>query len=678
MRPSASGAAPGSRRLFVGRLLLLALLLAVIPAISACGGRSGPPDDAPHLLVITLDTARADRFSYTGASPVRTPAIDALAAEGTVFLQAVSPAPVTLPAHASLFTGRLPPGHGVRNNGTYRLPEEAVTLAEILRDRGYRTGAFVGAAVLAARYGLHQGFDHYDDAMDLRRSTGLYADRRGETVVEAALKWLAAQPAGPTFAWVHLFDPHMPYDPPEAERALHPDSPYDAEIAYSDRVIGWLLDGYRELGLAEEAVIVFTSDHGESLGEHGEMTHGVFLYDSTLRVPLIIRLPGRAGGGKITGQVSLMDLLPTLAGPMAFPIPDGLDGRDLGPLLEGGELDPAPAYSETLLPLENHGWFAQRGLRTERWKLISGPTTEIYDLEADPGEENDLAASEAGRAGELTRILEAKSRTQAVASRLEMDESTMDQLRALGYLAAPAGPRPSSAREPAESSDPIPAAPDPTIRRLESAGELFDRGLRDEAIELCLVLAASDPADERFKDALERMQATTGNSGDRTPPVDDASRSADEREEILLRAEIAVRTGDAPAARSLLTTWTDSLPDGFRAGAGHEGGEAPSSDWHLRSAVTISAIGNLSWDAGEHWNAVHAFTLGTRLVPDDPGFRYSLGLSWERVGDMHQALTAFEAALELNAAFPRAGAHRDYAEAIVQRLDRVAAGRRSE
>jgi arylsulfatase A-like enzyme/predicted Zn-dependent protease len=392
------------------------------------------------VLIVTLDTARADRFSYAGPSPVTTAACDAVAAEGAAFLAAVAPSPITLVSHASLLTGQNPPTHGVRNNGDFALGPEALTLAEMFADRGWATAAFVGASVLDSRYGLDQGFGVYDDAIPATDASGMFAypRRRGDEVVAAALRWLDAAPPGPSFVWVHLYDPHAPYDPPEPERSRFRESPYDGAVAYTDRMVGTLLDGYRRLGRYERALVVITSDHGESLGEHGEKTHGVFVYDATVRVPLVMRGPGVTGGVREEGQVGLIDVMPTVLALTGVPIPPQMEGRDLGDVIRGGASndDQRAVYVESLLPLLNYGWSPLHGLRTAKWKFIRGAAPELYDLEEDPAEQRDLVRTRAEVAdrfsSELAATLDDERSTPA--DRLEVDEAERSRLAALGYV----------------------------------------------------------------------------------------------------------------------------------------------------------------------------------------------------------------------------------------------------
>ncbi|MBW2541029.1 MAG: sulfatase-like hydrolase/transferase [Deltaproteobacteria bacterium] len=460
----------------------------------------------PDVLLVTIDTARADRFIGTGL----TPNVDRLAERGTAFLQAIAPTPLTLPSHASIMTGQRTPTHGVRNNGTYRLTEEARTLAELLGEASYCTGAFIGAEVLSSRYGLRQGFQHYDDRFDASEHPGLrvYRHRRAEEVVPLALRWLARQETGPCFVWVHLFDPHAPYEPPEPERSQFADTPYDGEIAYTDRQIGALLDGYRELGRLEGAMIVLTSDHGESLGQHSEATHGVFIYDATIRVPLVIAAPGGARGQQLTQQVELIDLLPTILAAAGVDIPAGVEGANLSPLLRGESRSPstAPAYVESLYPRESYGWSELRGLRDADWKLVLGASAELYDLRADPDEQRDLASSEPARVRAMLDQMNSlypagdESRTP---QRLELDAETRDRMAALGYIWNDARAQSSGSSEAADPRAVL-AALEATMTRVDGL-LAADRTVEAEG-ELRQLLR-EDPANPRLLDYLGAVLA---------------------------------------------------------------------------------------------------------------------------------------------------------------------------
>ncbi len=530
-----------------------AALLFVALLTAACSGGGGRPD----VLVVTVDTARFDHFSYTGLSPVETPAIDRLAAEGTAFLQAVAPTPVTLPSHASLWTGQLPIRHGVRNNGSFRLPDDAVTLAELLRAEGYDTAAFVAAAVLDSRYGLDQGFEHYDDRIGSpdRDSQTRIAARRGEIVVRAALDWLDGIGDRDSMAWVHLYDPHYPYDPPQPELSRYFPNRYHGEIAYVDRVVGTLLDGYRSRGRYDDALIVLTADHGESLGEHGERTHGVFIYDATIRIPLLVRAPGLGVGRRIESQVQLIDLAPTLLDLLGLEVPEGMEGRSLRPLLtsDAGSGGSPPAYLESMLPRLDLGWSGLRGLRTPEWKLVSGAGQELYRLSTDPSEIDDLAESGRPEGERMSAALARRHPDPGLegSARLEIDPRTRRQLSALGYIGTSPPPPPSDE-----------ALPDPRQRihlleRRRTGDSLLAAGRPAEAIELYREILSQDPGQI---DALERLAHALLLAGRPAEAVDVCDEAlAMTPENVALREHLARSRTALGRAEEAVAAWAAVL-----------------------------------------------------------------------------------------------------------------------
>ncbi|MGE5200118.1 MAG: sulfatase, partial [Rhodospirillaceae bacterium] len=347
------------------------------------------------VVLITVDTLRADRVGAYGWTAARTPRMDALAARGARFTRAFAAAPITLPSHASLLTGLYPPGHGSRHNGM-RMSDRPATLATVFRDRGWATGAFVAAFPLDRRFGLDRGFDRYGDRMP-RTDDGRQRDERpGSQVVDEALEWVRTLGARPCLLWVHLFEPHAPYEPDPARGPAGRDAPpsvrYDDEVAAADRAIGRLLSG---LGAREaSALIVVAGDHGEAFGEHGEIAHSVFLYDTTLRVPLIVAGPGMGAAPAVYGvDVSLVDVVPTILDAAGLP-PHDTDGVSLLPLLRGRGLAPRDLYAETFAPLFDFGWSSLRSVRSGPWKFIAAPSPELYDVSSDAGEQHDLSPRE--------------------------------------------------------------------------------------------------------------------------------------------------------------------------------------------------------------------------------------------------------------------------------------------
>lgn len=363
------------------------------------------------MLLVTLDTTRADHIGCYGARAAKTPNIDALAARGVRFRQAITSVPLTAPSHASILTGLLPPTHGVRNNGEAPLASEQVTLAEILRDHGYQTAAFVSAFVLDRRFGLDQGFDVYDD--DVQRtnaanSFGGLNERRGDATTSAMLAWLAQRkPSQPFFTWVHLYDAHEPYAPPPPFDKEFAGREYDGELAFVDAQVGRMIAGLQSAGLLETTMIALVADHGESLGEHREASHGRTIYDAVMHVPWILVCPGTssASGEVVDDVVSTVDLLPSLLDALGLPLPQRLDGQSL----LSTPSDPERAvYIETMMPLLNNGWAPLHGLRSAHAKYIEAPRAEFFDLDRDPFELADRSGENAAVVRRMSKDLESR------------------------------------------------------------------------------------------------------------------------------------------------------------------------------------------------------------------------------------------------------------------------------
>ncbi|MYF05905.1 MAG: sulfatase, partial [Holophagales bacterium] len=434
----------------VRRVLLPASALALV--LAACGPEpedaaapsvqadvehllGGASTEQPPVILITIDTLRADRLSSYGSDRVVTPHIDRLAAEGIRFTNASSTVPFTLPAHSSIMTGLYPPSHGVRENVGYVLAPELVTIAERFRDGGYRTGGFVSAFVLDARWGIARGFDTYVDDFDLDAMAGANlgsVQRAGPETIAHALEWLndavlsddRADDAGgstgqpPFFMWLHLFDPHDPYDPPEPFRSEYQGRPYDGEVAYTDSLIGEFRAALEERGLFDESVVVLTADHGEGLGDHGESYHGFFVYDTTVHVPLIVRLPGGVEAGRVVGDaVSHVDIAPTLIELLDLERTGTTQGRSLLPDMQGlpNPLAERGVYAESFYALDHYGWAPLRSLRTAEHKYIEAPEPELYALLEDPGELANVLLEE--------RDLSRRLRAEALELAAELDRA---------------------------------------------------------------------------------------------------------------------------------------------------------------------------------------------------------------------------------------------------------------
>jgi choline-sulfatase len=396
-----------------------------------------------NILLVTLDTTRADRLGCYGYSRARTRRFDRLAAEGVRFQSAFSPAPITLPAHASIFTGLYPFEHGVRNNGNFYLQDRFDTLATILSRQGYRTGAFISAFVLDRRYGLARGFDTYDDRMQGSQAqvVSLEAERRGDRTALALNAWLdtQARAGAPFFAWLHLYDPHEPYRSPQPFRDAFADSPYDGEIAFTDAILASVLDKLGQLGVRDRTIIAVIGDHGESLGDHGEETHSMFVYEAAIRIPLLLWRPGRLPAGLVVSQpVRATDLAPTLLALVGAPPLNVPHGRSLLPLMTAAPPgEPEPIYSETYLPQFYLNWAPLRTLRDERWKFIDAPKPELYDLATDPGERDNLFQTQPGTGEAMRRALaRLTGGTHGAMTAARVDREVAEKLAALGYVGA--------------------------------------------------------------------------------------------------------------------------------------------------------------------------------------------------------------------------------------------------
>ncbi len=415
-------------------------------ALSACG-RERPP----NVLLFTFDTTRADFLGCYGKETARTPHLDRLAAEGFLFEHAYSSNPVTQAAHSTILTGVYPMVHGVRDNTFFHLPGKRQTLAELLKERGYATGAAVGGFPLTAEFGTAQGFDFYDDdltaaATDFRgeparrRFATWYDERPAGHVNDAILPWIRERGGEPFFAWLHYWDPHEPHIAPAPYSQLFAHDPYSGEIAYADESLGRVLSELEELGELERTIVVVTADHGEGRQEHREMTHAFLAYDTTIHVPLIFRVPGREGGRRIAERVGTVDLVPTVLELVGAEIPDEVHGRSLVELMDGGtgKEDRRPYYSESMSPRLSHGFGELRALFAGPWKYIHGPRPELFHLGDDPKELNDLTDEQPDRAERMEKALEAflsrHASAEAADAAYEASEETKRRLAALGYL----------------------------------------------------------------------------------------------------------------------------------------------------------------------------------------------------------------------------------------------------
>lgn len=551
-----------------------------------------------NLLLVTVDTLRADRLGCYGATGVRTPAIDALARRGVLFERAFAQTTTTLPSHATILLGVGPLVHGVHDNANFVVSPEFPTLAGHLKAAGYATAAVVGAYPLDSRFGLTGGFDLYDDDYGRQRfEQATYVERPAGAVVAAALDWLRGRDA-PWFLWVHLFDPHAPYAPPEPFRSEYANDPYGGEVAFADHALGTLFDALERSGQAAGTLVVLTADHGESLGEHGEETHGFFAYNATLRVPLIIAAPGGATGRR-TGLVSHVDIFPTACDLVGVKKPGFLQGTSLAPALKGKDPEPRALYFESLYPYYSRGWAPLTGFIAGNEKFIASPVPELYDLGLDPGETKNLAeGAEIGAyRRSLDELVRAESKPSAARAReAAADRAARDKLRSLGYVSG-AGAVRKTAFTPADDVKTLLPFHNTAVR----AQALIKSG-DAAAAETMLrgVLAERDDIDIAYT-SLAALFKSQGRVGD---------------------------------ALEVLKTGMERLPDNYEI--------------FLTRVSVLTA-------AGRYAEVVRALESGAPARVDlDPEIWNELGIAYSRTGRPDEAEAAFDRALSLDPDHPAA------------------------
>jgi arylsulfatase A-like enzyme/Tfp pilus assembly protein PilF len=620
-----------------------------------------------NVLLITIDTLRSDRVGAFGGPAGLAPTLDRLAADGLRLTRAYSAAPLTLPSHTSILTAVSPPVHGVRANGLFRLGPQLPTLATVLKEAGYRTGAFVGAFVLDARFGLNRGFDVYDDRYGEKHSGDTEgAERRAENVVKPATAWINHQSNPQSairnpqwFAWVHLYDPHEPYQAPEPYASLH--APYDAEVAYTDAMIGRLiadLDAARQL---DRTLIMVVADHGESLGEHGERSHGVFAYDATLRVPWIVWAGARFGGRTWDGLARLIDVAPTVLDLIGMAAPSTFEGRSLVGAMAAGEASAPPAYFEAMDANLTRNWAPLTGVISGHEKLIDLPIPELYDLRADPGETTNLVATAGERARTLQSLLRAA--TTEFAGRGSASEKTTlsadarQRLQALGYVASSAERGPRSYTD-ADDPKTLIAPADALNRALAD----FKSGSREEATAAVRAIVHAHPGFSTAYGVLASMQRDAGDLTGAISTLEQIVRRgiADQSVMVVLGGYLQ-EAGALPQAAALLEAVVaahadyadayNSLGVVYSRLGRHDRAQAAFRKVLEMDPTSATAYENLGVDAAASANLAAAQDHLARALDLDPNLgpaHNALAAVFLRQGRRQEALEHWRRAIEID------------------------------
>jgi arylsulfatase A-like enzyme/Tfp pilus assembly protein PilF len=621
-----------------------------------------------NVILITLDTLRSDRVSSYGSDLVDTPNIDSFAKEGVLFSNAASTVPFTLPAHSSIHTGLYPPGHGVRENVGYILDPGIPTLAEVLSGGGWATAGFISAFVLDGRWGIGRGFDHYFDDFnlaDFETPNLASVQRSGDVTVGEAVRWLDGRPRDiPFFLWLHLYDPHDPYTPPEPFKSRYPGRPYDGEVAFTDSLIGEFRQALEERGLLSSTLVILTADHGEGLGDHGESSHGFFIYDSTIHVCLIVRPPTAAQGGRVVDTaVSHVDIFPTILDAVGVNAPEPVHGQSLLPIVAGEDLElDRGVYSESLYPLLHYGWAPLRAIRADHRKLISAPRPEVFDIVADPREERDLSLEQPSLTGELEKRLSdlrAKIDREAPAAgaALDIDPETLAQLQALGYAAGQGGVslEQETDRPRADPKDKI------GIHRTIMRAQSLMRDDEEGAEKTLLAVLQTDPeildahqmlgqlftTQKRFNDALEHFR--------RALEIDPAHKNSlmgmaasyqalGRREEALVGFRRVLEVS-GPDTRASLAIADIEISLGRRDEAARALSEAAET-----TEVPGLIHNKLGEVRAEQGRSDEAMTLFAKAIGERDDFAvpyFNIAVLYEERGEAEPAIANYEKAIEL-------------------------------
>jgi arylsulfatase A-like enzyme/tetratricopeptide (TPR) repeat protein len=691
----------------VGVLVAVAALSLSLQGQRAPGGR--PAAAPPNILLVTIDTLRADRVGAYGAKSPATPVMDRLAREGVLFEQATVQVPLTRPSHVSILTGEYPFTHGIRDNFSQPLGREHRTLAELLKSKGYVTGGFVGAFILNSQSGLGRGFDEFDDTFDVGGKRSVFFSeyqRRAGAVEEKAGPWIDRVATGrqPFFAWVHFYDPHSPYDPPPPYDARYGKHSYDGEVAYTDEILGKLLGHLDRLKVRDRTLVVVVSDHGEGLGDHSEDEHGFFVYDYAVRVPLIVRFPGVLPAGvRVKTQARSIDLVPTileLAGEASV-TPQGLPGHSLVPAIKarGQVADDSVSYAETLFPRLHFGWADVRSVRMGGWKYIELPKPELYDLTRDPAEHTNLFARESQRARSLrSRLLDViggspESNVVGVATP-KLDADTLQKLAALGYVTGTGGTGGTNA----DPKDKI-VEFQGYVRGVRDALDAYFRGDLQAAVnglravvatgrggfDVSFYLGRALLRQGRFQESIEPLREAIRKVPTYTPSYLDLAKAY-----VALKryddAEATLREGlsrdpssfqfhshlgyiarvrrDLPAARQHYEKARELKPDDYEVRMNLSSIYRDSGD-PTRAMAEVDAALKLAPDSADAHNqrgmllgglgrfaeAAAAFERAATLEPTDALIWFNLGLARFRAGDKKAAADAFSHSLTIKPDF---------------------------
>ncbi len=625
-----------------------------------------------NLILVTIDTVRADHVGAYGSMLGLTPTLDRLAGEGLRFERTYAHVPMTLPSHTTIMTGLYPMSNGVRDNGSFRFDGTKATLAGALKAAGYRTGAFIGAFVLDARFGLNTGFDEYDDRMIGSGSNLEVVQRTAEEVLAPAGDWILSrtEPGRPPFfAWVHLYDPHEPYTPPEPYRSRYSSDPYSGEIAYADAALGVFLNRLRVGGALDHTLVVITSDHGESLGEHGERTHGLFAYDATLRVPLVLWAPGVLGARVIRQPARLVDVMPTildLIGVDRSPAGQRIDGRSLRPFVGGEQPSDDPgSYFEALNANLTRNWAPLTGFVRNGLKVVDLPLPELYDLSTDPHELHNVYGAQRDRARDLETRLDGVIRS-ADSSALTPEAPDADaaaRLRSLGYVVGP------SARRPHEYA----AADDPKRlvhlnAALDEATAAWSRGDGAHAIDILHTTLSERPD---LTIAYERL-AFVLRAGGRIPEavrvLDEAAREGHANDALLQSlGEMLRDAGDLSRSASVLEAILErnaaDLQTADALGQTYARmGRARDAEAMFRrvlaaspnTAATWNNLGSAYLAEGKTDDALDALSRAVALNPALATAHNGLGVAYAKAGQTTRAVAEWERALQLRPGYPDA------------------------